>query len=150
MEKKSNFFHEWITFAQDYPHYILMVRVGSFYEFYGQDAEKISPLLNIKLRHVRRYGDDLHTCGFPVKSLEKFLPLILQKGLCLAQCEEEKIPKNINSSSEEYPSKKSKNKPKRYVFRLFQPQCYENIQPVSYLGIANSPVLKAHQITLEK
>ena len=141
--EKQGMLQQYQELQEQYPAYILMIRVGSFYEFFFQDAVKVSDILGIKLRHIFRYNQEFYSCGFPAKSLEKFLPLLLEKKLLIAQCEED---------AEEQNNKKLKKK--RYVFRLFQPRSLEykklnsyggliSSKPVSYEGSAYSPVLKA-------
>lgn len=143
--QKNTFLEVYENLKSQYPQYIFMIRIGSFYEFYGEQALLVSSILNIKLRHFLRYGGDFYSCGFPAKSLKKFLTLLLKEGLYLAQCEEE-------SSHEDNIEKNKKNCKKRYISKLFLPcggkNCFtssDGPKPVSYEGLGYSPVLKAKQ-----
>lgn len=62
------------------------VRVGDFYEFYGEDAALAAELLNINL--TSRHGEPM--TGFPVHVLEQYESLLYDKGweLVLREAEE--------------------------------------------------------------
>jgi len=52
---------------------IYLFRVGIFYIFIGDDAIKMSEVLNLK---CVAFTNDTVKCGFPIDSLEKYLKLL--------------------------------------------------------------------------
>lgn len=84
---------------KDHPDAICLVRVGDFYEVYGDDAAKAAETLGITLTKVGRQraglsvglrpgikvGDNL--CGFPHHALDTYLPRLIRAGHRVAICE---------------------------------------------------------------
>jgi DNA mismatch repair protein MutS len=73
----------------EHPGVLLAMRVGDFYEFYGEDAEKASAALEITLTG-REDGANgrIPMAGVPFHSVEKYLARLLQKGLKVALCDQ--------------------------------------------------------------
>lgn len=51
-----------------FPNYILLIKIGNFYEVYNNDANIISYLFNYKIKNL---SNNNITCGFPLISLNK-------------------------------------------------------------------------------
>ncbi len=79
---------------EDHPGVLLAMRVGDFYEFYGEDAVSAAAALEITLTG-REDGSNgrIAMAGVPYHSVEKYLARLLQKGLKVALCDQVEDPK---------------------------------------------------------
>ncbi len=79
---------------EEHPGVILAMRVGDFYEFYGEDAETAAAALEITLTG-REDGENgrIAMAGVPYHSVEKYLARLVQKGLKVALCDQLEDPK---------------------------------------------------------
>jgi len=77
-----------------HPGVLMAMRVGDFYEFYGEDAEVAAAALEITLT-AREDGKNgkVAMAGVPHHSVEKYLARLLQKGLKVALCDQVEDPK---------------------------------------------------------
>lgn len=66
---------------------IYLFKCGIFYLFLDNDAKTMSPLLQLKLTN---FTPNVLKCGFPVSSLEKYLPLLKQTGKTIEIVDTEK------------------------------------------------------------
>lgn len=78
---------------EEHPGVLLAMRVGDFYEFYGQDAEVAAAALEITLTARDDGGSRMAMAGVPYHSVEKYLARLLQKGLKVALCDQLEDPK---------------------------------------------------------
>jgi len=78
---------------EEYPGVLLAMRVGDFYEFYGEDAESAAAALEITLTARDDGGNRTAMAGVPFHSVEKYLARLLQKGLKVAICDQLEDPK---------------------------------------------------------
>jgi DNA mismatch repair protein MutS len=94
-----------------HPGVLIAMRVGDFYEFYGEDAEKAAAVLNITLtgREDAASGGKIPMAGVPYHSVEKYLAQLIQNGLRVAICDQLEDPK------------KAKGLVKRGVTRVLTP-----------------------------
>lgn len=78
-------FDEYLTIKDLYPDDVVAYQVGDFYEFFGEDAEKVAKELDLKLTS-RDVGlsEKLPLCGIPAFALEKDLDILIQNGLNVA------------------------------------------------------------------
>lgn len=76
------------------PGVLLAMRVGDFYEFYGEDAETAASALEITLTG-REDGSNgrVSMAGVPYHSVEKYIARLLSKGLKVALCDQIEDPK---------------------------------------------------------
>ncbi len=93
-----------------YPEYILMVRMGDFYEMFGEDAKIAAKILNITLTK-RPWGDggDMPLAGVPYHTIESYLAKFVRAGQKVAICDQVEDPK------------KAKGLVKREVTRIVTP-----------------------------
>lgn len=78
----------------EHPGVILAMRVGDFYEFYGEDAEIAAAAVEITLTGREDGGNGrIPMAGVPFHSVEKYLARLLQKGLKVALCDQLEDPK---------------------------------------------------------
>ncbi|KAG7099423.1 hypothetical protein E1B28_001275, partial [Marasmius oreades] len=72
-----------------FPHCVLLTRVGQFYESYFDQAVEVASLLNIKLAKRKWGGRPIAMCGFPLPHLDKHLKVLVQQNKrFVAMCEE--------------------------------------------------------------
>lgn len=74
---------------QQYKDCILMFRLGDFYEMFGEDAVKSSPILGVVL--TKRQG--IPMCGVPFHSVNNYIAKLLNSGFKVAICEQVEDPK---------------------------------------------------------
>jgi DNA mismatch repair protein MutS len=74
---------------QQYKDCILMFRLGDFYEMFGEDAIKSSPILGVVL--TKRQGVPM--CGVPFHSVNNYIAKLLNNGFKVAICEQVEDPK---------------------------------------------------------
>ena len=93
-----------------YPNYILMFRMGDFYEMFGEDAKIASGVLGIALTK-RPWGDggDMALAGVPHHTIESYLAKFVRAGRKVAICDQVEDPK------------KAKGIVKREVVRIVTP-----------------------------
>lgn len=80
---------EILTNLKNFPHCILLTRVGQFYESYFDQAEEVANLLGIKLTSRVWDKQNITMCGFPLMHLDKYIKvLVLHHKRFVAMCEE--------------------------------------------------------------
>lgn len=60
------------------PDYVVLVKIGTFFESYNDDANIISYLLNYKIRDL---VDNNKSCGFPVNSINRVKFILESKNI---------------------------------------------------------------------
>ncbi|MBO5941165.1 MAG: DNA mismatch repair protein MutS, partial [Kiritimatiellae bacterium] len=68
---------------------ILMFRLGDFYEMFGEDAIKASPVLGATLTH----RGNMPMCGIPYHALNNYLAKLIRAGMTAALCDQVEDPK---------------------------------------------------------
>ncbi|MDD9139452.1 MAG: DNA mismatch repair protein MutS [Candidatus Cardinium sp.] len=85
---------QYLAIKKQYPHTLLLFRVGDFYETFLEDAVKASKILGIvltKRSNGSAAGVDL--AGFPYHSLDLYLPKLVKAGCRVAICDQLEDPK---------------------------------------------------------
>jgi DNA mismatch repair protein MutS len=77
----------------EHPGVLLAMRVGDFYEFYGEDAEIAAKAIEITLTGRDDGGTRIPMAGVPYHSVEKYLARLIQKGHKVALCDQLEDPK---------------------------------------------------------
>ena len=77
------------------PDVVLLMRVGDFYEAYGDDAETIARELEITLtgREDRSAGARIPMAGVPHHATERYVARLIAKGYKVAVCDQVEDPK---------------------------------------------------------
>ena len=80
--------------------YVLFFRLGDFYEFFFEDAIKMSHILGIALTTRGKYqgipfiwfisdlDKDIPLCGIPYFTIDNHLKKVIRRGLKVAVCEQ--------------------------------------------------------------
>src|SRR5215469_7850344 len=76
-----------------HPGVILLMRVGDFYEAYGDDAATIAGALNITLTSREDGGQRIAMAGVPHHSAERYIARLIKRGLRVAIMEQVEDPK---------------------------------------------------------
>ncbi|MCD4732942.1 hypothetical protein K8R78_01750 [bacterium] len=76
-----------------YPAYLLLFRMGDFYETFGEDAVVASEILGITLTSRNKGKEDaIPLAGIPIKALDTYLPKLLAAGRYVALAEQLEDP----------------------------------------------------------
>ena len=74
---------------QQFPHALLMFRLGDFYELFYEDAVTAARELEITLTaRNKEKGQPIPMCGVPYHSAENYLSRLIQKGYRVAICDQ--------------------------------------------------------------
>lgn len=73
----SKLYSKYLSLKKENDSTIYLFKSGIFYLFIEDDAKTMSPLLQLKLSNL---SPTVFKCGFPVTSLEKYLPLLEKLG----------------------------------------------------------------------
>ncbi len=68
---------------------ILMFRLGDFYEMFGEDAVKASPVLGATLTH----RGSMPMCGVPYHAVNSYLAKLVRAGMTAALCDQVEDPR---------------------------------------------------------
>jgi DNA mismatch repair protein MutS len=76
-----------------HPGYLLLYRMGDFYELFNEDAVTASKVLGLTLTQRNHGGDgDTPLAGFPYHAIERYMPRLMNAGLKVAVCEQVEDP----------------------------------------------------------
>jgi len=79
---------QYLNLKARYPTEILFFRLGDFYELFGEDAKKCSPVLEVALTHRQQEP----MCGVPAHSVEPYIAKLLKAGLRVAIADQMEDP----------------------------------------------------------
>jgi DNA mismatch repair protein MutS len=80
---------QYLRIKAQYPHMLLLYRMGDFYELFFDDADRGARLLNITLtRRGVSNGTPIPMAGVPVVSVEQYLARLVKIGESVAICEQ--------------------------------------------------------------
>jgi DNA mismatch repair protein MutS len=84
---------QYMQIKEKYPDYIILFRMGDFYETFYEDAMTVSSVLNITLTSRGKDERKAPLAGIPYHSLDRYLGKLLQAGYKIALCEQVEDPK---------------------------------------------------------
>lgn len=85
---------QFLTIKSEYPHLLLLYRMGDFYELFYDDAIKASKLLDITLTaRGNSAGKPIPMAGVPYHSIDNYLVKLVKAGLSVAICDQVGDPK---------------------------------------------------------
>ncbi|MFS8825318.1 DNA mismatch repair protein MutS [Synechococcus sp. R6-6] len=79
----------YVELKRQYPHAILLYRLGDFYEMFFQDAQRVSRELELVLtgREAGAIGR-VPMCGIPYHAFDRYAAQLVAKGYALAVCDQ--------------------------------------------------------------
>ncbi|MEM9737768.1 MAG: DNA mismatch repair protein MutS [Bacteroidota bacterium] len=84
---------QYIRIKKEYPDTLLLFRVGDFYETFGEDAQKLHEVVDIKLtKRSNGSAASVPLAGFPHHALDVYLPKLVQANLRVAVCDQLETP----------------------------------------------------------
>ncbi|MDE2573238.1 MAG: DNA mismatch repair protein MutS, partial [bacterium] len=91
--RRSPLFEQYFGLKERYPEAILLMRVGDFYEAYGDDAETIARALQIALTSKESGGGErVAMAGVPHHALDGYLAKLVQQRRVVALAEQLEAP----------------------------------------------------------
>ena len=84
---------QWRTFKEQYPEYVLLFRMGDFYELFGDDAKIASRVLGLALTSRSKGDGAIPLAGMPYHALDNYLGRLIAAGHRVAICEQAENPK---------------------------------------------------------
>ncbi|GIW63008.1 MAG: DNA mismatch repair protein MutS [Patescibacteria group bacterium] len=80
---------QYLRIKKKYPNHLVMFRLGDFYEFFYEDAKKVSKILNITLTSRSKRSDQkIPMAGIPYHSVENYLKKLISHQYRVVVCEE--------------------------------------------------------------
>ncbi|MCD6304474.1 MAG: DNA mismatch repair protein MutS [Planctomycetes bacterium] len=81
------------SFKQQYPDYILLFRMGDFYEMFYEDAKVASRVLGLALTSRSKGPSAVPLAGIPYHALDSYLARLVRAGHRVALCEQVEDPR---------------------------------------------------------
>lgn len=114
-QKPTPMMQQYLTIKAQYSEYLLLYRMGDFYEMFFEDAVLASKALSITLtKRGKHHGIDIPMCGVPCHSCEGYLHKLIEQGHKVALCEQIEDPAQSKARG-------SKSVVKRAVTRILTP-----------------------------
>ena len=97
---------QYLTLKADYPHALVLYRMGDFYELFFDDAKLAADILGITLtrRGKDKQGNTIPMAGVPFHSADGYIARLINAGQTVVVCEqveEEKPEHNLEDGLEE-------------------------------------------------
>ncbi len=83
---------QYVKLRDQHAEYILFFQVGDFFETFGEDAERVSKLLNITLTHKTSRDFITPMAGIPIRAAETHIERLLKQGHRVAVAEQVEDP----------------------------------------------------------
>lgn len=94
IELNTPLIRQYLQIKSKYSDYILLYRIGDFYETFFEDAEITSKTCNIILtKRNNGAAGDVPLAGFPYHQIDSYLPKLVGAGYRVAICEQVEDPK---------------------------------------------------------
>ena len=90
---KTPLLQQYFRIKAEHPGVLLAMRVGDFYEFYGEDAEVAARTLEIALTAREDGGTKIPMAGVPYHAVERYLARLVAAGMRVALCDQLEDPK---------------------------------------------------------
>ncbi len=92
---KTPLLKQYFQIKEEYPGVLMAMRVGDFYEFYGEDAEEAAKLLEITLTGKEDGANGrIPMAGMPHHSSQKYFSKLVECGCKVGVCEQLEDPKS--------------------------------------------------------
>ena len=88
-KEHSPMMRQYLEVKERYPDFLLLFRVGDFYETFFKDAELVSAALNIVLT---KRSAEIPMAGFPHHASEGYIAKLVKKGFKVAICDQVEDP----------------------------------------------------------
>ena len=84
---------QWQEFKEQYPEYLLLFRMGDFYEMFADDAKTAARVLGIAVTTRNKGASAIPLAGIPYHALDNYLRRLVAEGIRVAICEQVEDPK---------------------------------------------------------
>jgi DNA mismatch repair protein MutS len=92
-KENSPMMRQYLEVKERYPDYLLLFRVGDFYETFFEDARTVSGALNIVLtKRSNGSSAEVPLAGFPHHASEGYIAKLVKKGFKVAVCDQVEDP----------------------------------------------------------
>ena len=85
---------KYYKYKLDYRNYIILIKIGSFYECFDKDAFIINKLFNYKLKRI----NNSFKLGFPIKAIDKIILKLNELNINYLVVDEEVIRKEFKEN----------------------------------------------------
>ena len=92
--KLTPMMEQYLEVKRGYPDYILLYRIGDFYECFFKDAEEVSRALSLTLTSR---GDNVPLCGIPHHAFGAYVPRLIRQGFKVAVCDQMETPEEAKA-----------------------------------------------------
>lgn len=94
IKKATPMMQQYIEIKAAHQDYLLLYRLGDFYELFFEDAKIASKALGLVLtKRGKHLGQDIEMCGVPAHACEGYLHRLIEQGYQVALCEQTESPK---------------------------------------------------------
>ena len=91
--KTTPLMQQYLSVKEQHKDYLLMYRMGDFYEMFFDDAVVASKALDIALTHRGTYMDKpVPMCGIPYHAFSSYIPKLVKQGFKVAICDQVEDP----------------------------------------------------------